>query len=216
MSDQSFRQRFLARSRQVLQKIWQTSPQELAVTKQQEIPLAFLEKYHCPLFPEQTFFRQGNESKIEPLKLRTTELILKQVKLYYLPYRLESLLPYCDPFTAVGTFLQALNFSYEDLVKDESSQQLNQEIFKELMQIDQSYSLDKKEINEFPLYESAATHDLEQFQTTAFAFRRALDIIAILDTMQPRHYQKQKERLIHFWHQQPIEELEQIIAKLYS
>lgn len=214
MSDQSFRQRFLARSREAFKKIWQTSSQESASISQPNIALAFLEKYQRHLFPDQTLSQQIHEDKIDPLKLRTTELILKQVNIYYLPNRLESLLPYCDSFTAVATFLNAINFSYETLIKDHSCQQFAQEILKEFMLIDQSYSLDDTEINEFPLYESAATHDLEQFQTTAFAIRRALDIIEILDRMQPRHYEKQKEKILHFWHEQPIEEFDQIIAKL--
>ncbi len=223
MSEQSFRQQFFARlalpapfarSRQLLQKLRQPPSEKSITVHPTHIPLTFLEKYHSDLFPDQTFSQPTNEEKIDPLKLRTTELILKQIHLYYLPNRLESLLFYCDPFTAVATFLKALNFSYETLINDYGSQQLAQDMFKEFMQIDQSYTLDKIVINEFPLYESAATHNLEHFQTTAFAMRRALDIIDILERMQPRHYEQQKDKIIYYWHQQPIQELEQIIAKL--
>jgi len=222
MSHQSFREQFLTRltlgvtdAKEVFQKFLPSNDAEKPDPAQQK-PLQFLERYHCPLFPQQTAFPPAKDSQIFSLKFRTTELILKQINLYYLPDRLESLLPYCDPFTAVATFLNALNFSYETLIQNSSAKFLCQDIFKEFMVIDQSYPLDATAINEFPLYESAANHDLESFQNTAFAFKRALDIIDILDQVQPRNYQKQKHRILQFWHQQSIAELDKIIKKLSS
>jgi len=226
MSDQSFTEQFLTRlttgvtdakqrSRQVFQKFL-TQNQTATFDPAQPTALQFLERYHCILFPQQTAFAPIPDTNIFPLKVRTTELILKQVQIYYLPNRLESLLHHCDPFSAIATFLNALNFSYETLINNTSSRQLCQEIFKELMAIDQVYSVDTIPINEFPLYESAAKHKIEAFQKTAFAFTRALDIIAILDEVQPRNYEKQKYRICQFWHQQSLSELEKLIEKLSS
>ncbi len=224
MSEPSFKDQFLSpftrrftnskfRPRQLWQQIWHNQS-TVSGDATQESALIFLEKYHCLLFPEQTFCQPGEESTIDFLKLRTAELILKQVNLYYLPHRLESLLPYCDPFTAVATFLNALNLSYEMLIQDAEQQKLSQAFIKELMNIEQDYDLRSTAINDFPLYESASTHNLENFQNTAFAFKRALDIIHILDNIKPHNYQKQKDNLLRFWHQQKIQKLEKIIKQL--
>ncbi|MFP3435091.1 hypothetical protein SB781_35610, partial [Paraburkholderia sp. SIMBA_061] len=87
-----------------IQQIWKNDSSVLT-NQTENKPLLFLQKYQCSLFPEQSLSQQSVENFIAPLKLRTTELILKQINIYYLPHRLESLLLYCDPFTAVGTFL---------------------------------------------------------------------------------------------------------------
>lgn len=224
MSDQSWMSNFLTklsflltqvkqRSRQFFQNVWRKKYAEPA-DNIQNTALLFLEQYHCSLFPQQTKLPSANETRGLPLKVRTAELILKQVNVYYLPYRLESLLAYCDPFTAVASFLNALNLSYETLIQDPQKQQLCQKIFQEFMTIDESHNLANNPINEFPLYEVARSHDLDQFQNTAFAFKRALDIIELLEQFQPRHYQKQQHQLAQFWHQKTNEELEKIVQKL--
>ena len=224
MNDQSWMNRFLTglnlritqakqRSRQLFPNIWEKNHTENVATTE-KTALRFLEQYHCLLFAQQTKLQASDDTTILPLKVRTAELILKQVNIYYVPYRLESLLPYCDPFTAVATFLNALNLSYETLIQDQQKQQLCQSIFNELMAIDESYNLETSTINEFPLYEGARTHNLEEFKTTAFAFKRALDIIELLEQLQPRHYQKQQHQLAQFWHQKTNEELEKIVQRL--
>ncbi|AFZ42592.1 hypothetical protein PCC7418_0358 [Halothece sp. PCC 7418] len=213
MSHQSFPNQFFARSRQIFKKIWTHHPQESSYETAHP-PLQFLERYHCDLFPEQTFSQTTEERRIDPLKLRTAELILKQVNLYYLPHRLESLLPYCDPFTAVATFLNALNFSYETLLQDAEKQKLGQDIIQEFMELEKDYDWTTTAINDFPLYDSASTHDLADFKNTIFAFQRALDVIEILEQVQPRNYQKQKDNLLQFWHQHKIQKLEKIIMQL--
>lgn len=213
MNHQSFTESIVARSRQLFQKLWEPNYQE-SLENSSNKALSFLEEYHCPLFPKQTVCHQSEEIKILPLKVRAAELILRQIYLYYLPYRLESLLHHCDPFTAVGTFLNALNFSYETLLQNPQQQQRCQAIFKELMEIEQYYELKSTQINEFPLYEAAASQDLDEFHNTAFAFKRTLDIIDILEQVQPRNYQKQKQKLLQAWHQQKIQHLEKIIQDL--
>ena len=201
------------RLRQLWQKIGQTHRKD-AADETQDSALIFLKKYHSVLFPEQTLYKQAEARSLDSLKLKTTELILKQVNFYYLPYRLESLLPYCDPFTAVGTFLNALNLSYESLIQDLEKQELGQAIIKELMEIEQDYDLKLMEINDFPLYESAATHNLNKFHNTALTLKRSLDVINLLDRAQPPRYQKQKNNLRQYWHQQKIQKLEKTITQL--
>lgn len=201
------------RLRQLWQKIGQTHRKD-AADETQDSAFIFLKKYHSLLFPEQTLYKQAEDRTLDSLKLKTTELILKQVNFYYLPYRLESLLPYCDPFTAVGTFLNALNLSYESLIQDLEKQELGQAIIKELMQIEQDYDLKLMEINDFPLYESAATHNLNKFQNTALTLKRALDVINLLDRVQPPRYQKQKDNLRQYWHQKKVQTLEKTITEL--
>ncbi|PSO49654.1 MAG: hypothetical protein BRC33_06040 [Cyanobacteria bacterium SW_9_44_58] len=224
MNDQSWMSRFFKelslritqakqRSRPFFPNIWEKNHTENAAATE-NTALRFLEQYHCSLFAQQTQLQTSDNTAIFPLKRRSAELILKQVNVYYLPNRLESLLPYCDPFTAVATFLNALNLSYETLIQDPQKQQLCQSIFKELMAIDESHNLETSTINEFPLYEGARTHNLEEFKTTAFAFKRALDIIELLEQRQPRHYQKQQHQLAQFWHQKSNQELEKIVQRL--
>jgi len=199
--------------RQLWQKIGQTHGKDSG-DETQDSALIFLKKYHSLLFPEQTLYKQAEGRTLDSLKLKTTELILKQVNFYYLPYRLESLLPYCDPFTAVGTFLNALNLSYESLIQDLEKQKLGQAMIKELMEIEQDYNLKLTGINDFPLYESAATHNLNKFHNTALTLKRSLDVINLLDRVQPPGYQKQKDNLRKYWHQQTIQKLEKTITKL--
>jgi hypothetical protein len=224
MNHPSFRDQFLVhllrrvnesriRLHQLWQKIWQNN-RTVSEDATQDTALIFLEKYHSLLFPEQTFCTQTEDSKLDPLKLKTTELILKKVNLYYLPYRLESLLPYCDPFTAVGTFLNALNLSYQSLIQNLEQQKIGQAIIKQLMEIEQDYNLKSTEINEFPLYESASTHNLNKFHNTALTLKRALDVINLLDRVKPPRYQKQKDHLLQYWHQQKLHQLEKTITKL--
>lgn len=224
MTHQSFRDHLLARlremrteskirSRQLLQQLWQNRDSE-PTSNSEDSNLRFLEENHSLLFPQQSFLEPSDASNLLPLKTRTAELILRQINLFYLPQRLENLLSYCDPFTAIATFLNALNFSYEDLLKNQQKQQLCQSIFREFMEIEQGYKLESVAINDFPLYEVAATHNLENFRQTAFAFKRALDVIDILEQVQPRNYQKQQNQLRQFWHQKKIKELEKMIEKL--
>ena len=219
MSNPSFPNNFLARlrqmrteskirSRQLFQQFWQNDEAE-------ENPnLRFLEENQARLFPQQSFLEQSDATNLLSLKTRTAELILRQINLFYLPQRLENLLFYCDPFTAVGTFLNALDFSYEDLLKHPQTQQQCQNIFQIFMEIEQEYKLESVAINDLPLYEVAASHDLDKFRQTAFAFKCALDVIAILEQVQPRNYQKQQSQLRQFWHHKKIKELEAIIQKL--
>ena len=224
MSDQSFRENFLARlrqmrteskirSRQLFQQLWQDN-ETGSTSNAEDSNLHFLEENHALLFPQQSFLEPSDATNLFPLKTRTVELILRQINLFYLPQRLENLLSYCDPFTAVATFLNALNFSYEDLLKNQHQQKLCQSIFREFMEIEQGYKLESVAINDLPLYEAAATHDLENFHQTAFAFKRALDVIDILEQVQPRNYQKQQNQLRQFWHQKQVKELEKMIEKL--
>ncbi len=221
MKHHSLRDHFLTRwtlsvrSRQVFQKFL-LQPESETFDPTQPITLQFLERYHCFLFPQQTAFNPVPDTNIFSLKVRATELILRQVNLYYSPDRLESLLKHCDPFTAVATFLKAVNFSYETLIQNQAKRQLCQDIFKEFMTVDQAYPIETRVINEFPLYESAAEHDFPSFQKTVFVFKRALDIIDILERLQPRNYQKQQHRVGLFWHQQSLAELEKLIDKLSS
>jgi hypothetical protein len=214
MNQQSFKDNILARSRQLFRKLW--TPEENNIKSSENMAVLFLQRYHCSLFPQQTLLNEAPNPDIFTLQVRTAELTLKPIHIYYLPYRLESLLHYCNALTAVATFLNALNFSYETLLKEIKQQHICQGIFQTFMTIDQSYQLDATTINEFPLYEAAATHDLEHFQATAFAFQRALDIIDILEQVQPRNYRKQQEKLLQFWHQTDIKDLEQTIQKLIS
>lgn len=213
MTHKSFRDHLLARSRQLFQQLWQDHDTE-PTSNSEDSNLRFLEENHSLLFPQQSFLEQSEATNLLSLKTRTTELILRQINLFYLPQRLENLLSYCDPFTAVATFLNALNFSYEDLLKNQQKQTLCQSIFREFMEIEQGYKLESVAINDLPLYEVAATHDLENFRKTAFAFKRALDVIDILEQVQPHNYKKQQSQLRQFWHQKKIKELEKIIEKL--
>jgi len=213
MNNQSWKDRLRDLSRQLFQLFLNNNSTE-SIETDQNTALQFIQHYHCRLTPQQMLSNFSQNPNIFPLKVRTAELILKQINVYYLPYRLESLLPYCDPFTAVATFLNALNFSYEQLICDQQKQAICQDIFKALMTIEEAHNLEATTINEFPLYEAATSHNLEQFQTTAFAFKQALDIIELLDQVQPRHYQKQQHQLRRFWHRKKTQELEQIVHQL--
>lgn len=224
MSDPSFRDNFFTRftfglndakqrSRQLFDQILDRAPTESFETTQKKA-LSFLEEYHSLLFHQQSLLSPSEEPLIYPLKIRTAELILKQVNLYYLPFRLESLIPYCDPFTAVGTFLNALHLSYDELLQNPHEQMAAQALFQEFIEIDQYELSLLTEINEIPLYQAASPEELEHFQETAFAFRRALDIVKLLEQIQPRNYQNRKRKILQNWHQEPTERLEKIIQEL--
>ncbi len=212
MSYQFLKEQILERSRQ----LWQTlsgNHQLEIVTSPEKSTLLFLERYHSQLFPQQTPLELSNDRTILPLTLRTAELILKQVDIYYCPKRVETLLAYCDPFTAVATFLNALNFSYQQLLQFPEKQRICQAIINQFVEIDET-SHNHILINEFPLYEAAATHHLKQFYQTAFAFQRAIDIILLLEHQKPRNYQRQQAKLIQFWHRQSLKDLEKTIQTL--
>jgi len=213
MNYQSFQDKLIARSRQFLQRFWENHHTK-SIEETEDIALTFLEEYHQTLYPEQTLSYLSENSAILPLKIRTAELILKQINIYYLPYRLESLLPYCDPFTAVATFLNALNFTYEAIIQQPTQKKLAENIFKEFMEIEQYYKLESTGINEFPLYEAGATHDFPHFQNTVFGLKRALDIIDMLDQVQPRNYENQKQKILQSWHQQKAQQFDKIIKEL--
>jgi len=213
MSYQSLKAKFLERSRQV----WQTlsgNQQRERFESPEQTTLHFLEQYHCQLFPQQTIQASSKSHTIVPLKVRTAELILKQIHLYYLPKRLESLLPYCDPFTAVATFLNALNFSYQGLLRDSEKNRICQGIIQELSKIDDSYHIDTIVINEIPLYEAAATHDMNHFQKQALAFQKALEILNLLDRNQVRNHQIKTIQISHYWHHKKIQNLEKMLQEL--
>lgn len=178
----------------------------------------FLDIYSAPLHGDRPtpFPRTAPDRRLLSLQFATAEAIFAPLGIAHFPHRLSSLLEECDAFRAAGTFLHALHFDYEDLLRYPQQQDLCREICRLLVKGDRA--LERAPLDDLPLYPIAQARDLSVLADAIVNLERAADLYAATvdtDIIFPKYraFWEEAQALAFTWYEATPAELDRLHAQ---